>query len=123
MAIPSNLSANELDALGFRRTKVVAIEIVSQNGRPLTGSLPDDLLLHFWNVLGQNSDNLDNIRSNSTVNQSLRIYYRVKEVVHLPHISQSVTFDFFEIIPVIYIHLDIQPIVYQCILLGPADAC
>lgn len=123
-ATSSNLTTTELDSLGFRSTKVVGIEILSQNGKPLTDIFSNDLLTHFWTVLGQNPENLMHLRSTQTHQQTLRVYYRVKELVHLAHISHEANFDFFELLPEHFTaDVDIKPIVYQCLLLGSADAC
>lgn len=122
-ATPSSLTSNELDSLGFRRSKVICLEIISQNGRLLTDIPSIDLLTHFWTVLNQNPDNLQHIRSSQTAQQTYRIYYRVKELVHLPHISHEPHFDFYEILSQQLTMIDVKPIVFQCLLLGSAEPC
>ncbi len=120
-ATKSKLSANELDGLGFRKAYLIRIDICQQNGTSFTSRLPNELLHHFWLVLGQDPENLVRFRSCRIPRKSFRVTYKVREPIHLPHISADAKFDFYQVPNQDPNYPDVKLTVFQCVLVSGSE--
>ncbi len=97
------------------------IDVYEQNGQTFENRISDELVQHFWRILGQDSENLDRIRTARIPRRGFRMTYKVKEAIHLPHISETAKFDFYcapseEALP-----FDIKLLVLQATLVGQSE--
>lgn len=97
------------------------IDIIEQNGHSFTSRLSNELVIHLWSVLGQDIENLQTFKTSRIPNNGFCIKYKLKEPVHLPHISGTATFDFYQFLPDDLRDFDIKPIVLQSVLVGPNE--
>ncbi len=120
-ATKSELTSYELDCLGFRKAYIIRIDICEENGKVFQNRLPEQLVQHLWTVLGQNLDNLDRFRTARIPGKSFRITYKVKEPLHLPHVSKTAKFDFYQCPTPDAENPDVKLTVFQSILVGQSE--
>ncbi len=107
--------------MGFREVYTIQIDIYERNGQTLNDRISDDLVRHFWTLLGQDAENLDRFRVARIPKRGFRLTFKVKESIHLPHISQTAKFDLYCVPSDEALDLDIKLLVLQCILIGQGE--
>ncbi len=117
----SQLTSYELDCLGFRRAYVIRIDICEQNGQSFEMRLPDELVKHFWCVLGQDIENLERFRCARIPRKAFRVTYKVKDPIHLPHVSADANFDFYQCPIFDPENPDVKLTVFQSVLVGQIE--
>ncbi len=114
----SHLTAYELNCLGFREVYLVRIDIYERNGHTFNDRVSDELVRHFWKILGQDAENLDRTRVARIPRRGFRITFKAKDPVYLPHVSETAKFDFYCVPSGESAGLDIKLLVLQCTLIG-----
>ena len=97
------------------------IDLYEQNGQPIENRISDELVRHFWTILGQDIDNLDRFRVARIPRRGFRLTYKVKDSIHLPHISETAKFDFYCVPSDEALPFDIKLLVFQATLIGQSE--
>ncbi len=97
------------------------IEVYEKNGEAFDNRISDELVKHFWRILGQDDENLDRIRTARIPRRGFRMTYKVKEAIHLPHISETAKFDFYCVPSEEALPFDIKLLVLQATLIGQSE--
>jgi len=94
-AVPTELSSEQLDGVGFRKQYVVRIDVKSLNFTNCR-AFHNEYLERWWATLGQQVDNIEFCESShfQGTRGDLMLTYRLREPVHLAKISHIPTFDF-----------------------------
>jgi hypothetical protein len=94
-ARPTHLTADELDAIGFRRRHKIEMRISSVNYQNCR-AFHQVYLQKWWELLGQNFQNVENCSATHVFGTrgDLLLTYYLSDPIHLPSISETPTFKF-----------------------------
>jgi len=103
-AVPSTMTAQQLDGVGFRKRHVIQMHLTSLN-LPNCRAFHNEYLEKWWTILGQDVNNIEECRATHYPNTrgDLLLTYRLREPIHLAHIRETVSFNFIAPAPTVCI--------------------
>ena len=95
-AVPTSLTSELLDNLGYRRKSVIRIRVTCLN-YPNCRAFQKEFIQIWWSILGQEVNNIEecNAKHYEGSRGDLKLTYHLKAPIHLDQISETERFEIF----------------------------